>query len=73
MQILLGVEGWGSGGNKLEVDSGKSNFWKRIGKQMIDFRLGFLQEQALFVRERIRGTDVYIHPKEVSRKSIFGK
>ncbi len=65
--------GLGIGGNKLEVDSGKSNFWKRIGKQMIDFRLGFLQEQALFVRERIRGTDVYIHPKEVSRKKYIRK
>lgn len=65
--------GLGIGGNKLEINSGKSNFWKWMGKQMVDFRLGFLQEQALFVRERIQGTDVYIHPKEVSRKEYIRK
>ena len=65
--------GLGIGGNNLETDSGKSSLWKRLRKQMVDFRLGFLQEQALFVRERIQGTDVYIHPKEVSRKAYIRK
>lgn len=65
--------GLGIGGNKLETDSGKSSLWKRFGKQIVDFRRSFLQEQALFVRERIQGTDVYIHPKEVSRKAYIRK
>ncbi len=65
--------GLGIGGNNLETDSDKSSLWKRMRKQMVDFRLGFLQEQALFVRERIQGTDVYIHPKEVSRKAYIRK
>lgn len=65
--------GLGIGGNKLEADSGKRSLWKHLEKHMVDFRLRFLQEQALFIRERIQGTDVYIHPKDVSRKEYIRK
>lgn len=65
--------GLGIGGNKLDTNSGKSSLWKRFGRQMVDFRSRFLQEQALFIREQIQGTDVYIHPKEVSRKEYIRK
>ncbi len=65
--------GLGIGGNRLETISVKNSLWRRLRKQIIDFRLGVLQEQALFARERIQGTDVYIHPKEVSRKEYIRK
>lgn len=65
--------GLGIGGNQWDTDSGKNSLWKWFGKQMVDFRLRFLQEQALFIQEQIQGTDVYIHPKEVSRKEYIRK
>lgn len=44
-----------------------------IRKGVADFRVSALQEHALFIRERIQGTDVYINPKEVSRKGYIRK
>ncbi|MDE6909849.1 MAG: hypothetical protein K2P44_05200, partial [Lachnospiraceae bacterium] len=40
---------------------------KKNDRDMSDFRLGFLREHALFIREKVQGTDVYINPDEVSR------
>lgn len=59
--------GLGIGGNNLKAALAKKNFWWRLHKNTTDFRLKFLYEHALFVREKIQGTDVYIYPEEVSR------
>lgn len=65
--------GLGIGGNKVKVVSRKSGLWRLFRRSVTDFRQRFLQEQALFIREKIQGTDVYIKPEEVSRKEYIRK
>lgn len=36
-----------------------------------DYRSGPLREQALFIREKMEGTDAYINPQKVSRNSYM--
>ncbi|MDE7322840.1 MAG: hypothetical protein K2N73_08900 [Lachnospiraceae bacterium] len=59
--------GLGIGGNNLKAALRRKRLWKKSDKDAADFRLCFLHEQALFIREKIQGTDVYIKPNEVSR------
>lgn len=65
--------GLGIGGNKMETPQRKDSFWSRLHKSTSDFRTASLQEQALFIREKIQGTDVYIKPEYVSRKGYIRK
>lgn len=65
--------GLGIGGNKMETLLLKDSFWGRHHKSTPDFRTASLQEHALFIREKIQGTDVYIKPEEVSRKGYIRK
>ena len=65
--------GLGIGGNKIETLLRKDSFWGRLHKSTSDFRTASLQEHALFIREKIQGTDVYIKPEEVSRKGYIRK
>lgn len=59
--------GLGIGGNNVNAALRRKSFWERLRRDKTDFRLNFLHEHALFIREKIQGTDVYINPKEVSR------
>lgn len=59
--------GLGIGGNNLNAGMRKKRLRTWIHKNTIDFRQNFFHEQALFIREKIQGTDVYVNPKEVSR------
>ncbi len=65
--------GLGIGGNKMETLRCKNSFWDRFRKNLSDFRTDSLREQALFIREKIQGTDVYINPQAVSRKGYIRK
>jgi len=65
---IIWGRGLGIGGNQVE-EVLHSHFFKKAE----DFRLRFLHEQALFIKERVQGTDVYINPKEVSRKRYIRK
>ena len=65
--------GLGIGGNKMETHTHKDAFWGRRHKNTSDYRTVSLQEHALFIREKIQGTDVYIKPEEVSRKGYIRK
>lgn len=65
--------GLGIGGSKAGTTVHKGSLWRIFHKRMTDFRISALQEQALFIRERIQGTDVYINPKEVSRQRYIRK
>ena len=65
--------GLGIGGNKMETRTHKDVFWGRRHKNTSDYRTVSLQEHALFIREKIQGTDVYIKPEEVSRKGYIRK
>ncbi len=59
--------GLGIGGNNLNAALKRRILRKKNDRDMSDFRLGFLREHALFIREKVQGTDVYINPDEVSR------
>ena len=59
--------GLGIGGNNLNAALKRRILQKKNDRDMSDFRLGFLREHALFIREKVQGTDVYINPDEVSR------
>lgn len=63
--------GLGIGGNKVESVLCRSRLRSLFRRSVADFRLRFLQEQALFIREKVQGTDVYIRPEEVSRKEYI--
>ena len=65
--------GLGIGGNKMETLLCKDRFWDWFHKDTPDFRTASLREHALFIREKIQGTDVYIRPEEVSRKGYIRK
>lgn len=63
--------GLGIGGSKAEAAVGGGTLWRIFHKRVTDFKVNALQDQALFIRERIQGTDVYINPKEVSRRGYI--
>ena len=63
--------GLGIGGNRVRAVSRKRSLWGLFHKGTVDFRLRSLCEQALFIREKLQGTDVYIKPDEVSRKKYI--
>ena len=63
--------GLGIGGNKVKAGICRSGLWGLFRRSVTDFRLRSLQEQALFIREKIQGTDVYIKPEAVSRKEYI--
>ena len=65
--------GLGIGGNNINTALRKKSLWERLHRNTTDFRLNFLYEHALFIREKIQGTDVYINPKEVSRGRYIRK
>ncbi len=65
--------GLGIGGNKVEAVSGRRSLWNRFRRSAADFRQRSLREQALFIGEKLQGTDVYIKPEEVSRKEYIRK
>lgn len=65
--------GLGIGGNKVEAGSPKKSMWSLFRKSVTDFRLRSLHEQAVFIREKIQGTDVYIKPEGVSRNEYIRK
>ncbi len=59
--------GLGIGGNNLKAALQGGILWKRPDREKTDFRLPFLHEHALFIREKMQGADVYICPDGVSR------
>ena len=65
--------GLGIGGNKVESILNRRCLLGSFHKNLTDFRLNFLHEHALFIREKIQGTDVYINPDGVSRKGYIRK
>ncbi|MDE6056097.1 MAG: hypothetical protein K2G55_20605 [Lachnospiraceae bacterium] len=65
--------GLGIGGSNVGTTVCKKSLWNVFRKGAEDFRASALQSQALFIRERIQGTDVYINPKEVSRRGYIRK
>lgn len=65
--------GLGIGGNKVETILERRSLIGFFRKGTTDFRLNFLREHALFIREKIQGTDVYINPDGVSRKGYIRK
>ncbi|MDE5698871.1 MAG: hypothetical protein K2I96_15950 [Lachnospiraceae bacterium] len=65
--------GLGIGGNKVETFFRRRSLWRLLHRSAADFRLRSLREQALFIREKIQGTDAYIKPEEVSRKEYIRK
>lgn len=65
--------GLGIGGNSMEPESGETFIWRWLHKKRADFRLKPLHEQALFIKEKIQGTDVYISPDVLSRGTYIRK
>ena len=65
--------GLGIGGSKVETTVHRGSLWSIVNQGTADFMVNALQEQALFIRERVQGTDVYINPKEVSRRGYIRK
>ncbi len=63
--------GLGIGGSKVQTNIRKRGPWRFFRRRVADFKASALQEQALFIRERIQGTDAYVNPKEVSRKEYI--
>lgn len=65
--------GLGIGGSKAGTAVRRKNLWNIFRRGAADPRVSALQDQALFIRERIQGTDVYINPGEVSRREYIRK
>ena len=70
-QAVIGGES--IGGSKVETTVHRGSLWSIFNQGTADFMVNALQEQALFIRERVQGTDVYINPKEVSRRGYIRK
>lgn len=68
---------WGRGlgisGNGLKMISPDNYIWNIFRRKKTDFRTKALQEQALFIREKIEGTDVYIWPESTSKRMYVRK
>ncbi len=65
--------GLGIGGNKVGTAFGRRSLRNLFRTNAADFRQRSLYEQAMFIREKVQGADVYIKPEEVSRKEYIRK
>ena len=65
--------GLGIGGSRAETAVRGNSLQRIFHKRIMDFKINALQDQALFIRGRVQGTDVYIHPKELSRRGYIRK
>lgn len=59
--------GLGIGGNGIKAVADRRSLWGRFKKNISDFRAVPLQEHAMFIKERMQGTDEYINPQKISR------
>ncbi|MDE7477206.1 MAG: hypothetical protein K2M91_04520 [Lachnospiraceae bacterium] len=65
--------GLGIGGNKVETILNRRKLLGSLRKNLTDFRSNSIYEQALFIREKVQGTDVYINPDGVTRNGYIRK
>lgn len=65
--------GLGIGGNGIREYMTDRGFWRKFKKKKIDFRLRPLHEQALFIKEKMQGIDVYVNPEMFSRETYIRK
>lgn len=65
--------GLGIGGNGIKESMIDKGILKIFKKKTTDFRLRPLHEQALFIKEKMQGGDVYVRPEMFSRGTYMRK